>query len=221
MLLQWTVKICVNFWLYLKLNSLQVERKGHRDIIPVDTVSKCYVVWFGSILFRCVLFFSLLLFLQLSFMLTPINAPRDNNRFNRNKSIKAIFNSSSQDLEEKNCKCHSIFLYCHFFSFSLYKKKKKQHLIQGNICDTNANEEKKYAHICAPTLYSMFSLLGQQQEKKKYKRTESYYLFNETHTLTKTWFFFLVNIINEKRNDLTRQRLTCYIYRHILPSNHI
>lgn len=34
-------------------------------------------------------------------------------------------------------------------------------------------------------------------------------------------YSFFVRIINEKRNDLTRQRLTCYIYRHILPSNHI
>lgn len=47
-----------------------------------------------------VLYAFVLLFLQLSFMLTPINAPRDNNRIKRNKKKEAIFNSSNQDLED-------------------------------------------------------------------------------------------------------------------------
>lgn len=59
------------------------------------------------------------------------------------------------------------------------------------------------------------------------RKTESYYLSNG---ILHSWvgffvffliLYFLIKIINEKRNDLTRQRLTCYIYRHILPSNHI
>lgn len=77
----------------------------------------------------------------------------------------------------------------------------------------------KRAHTC------MHEYARAHSPKKTYRnrKTVSHYLSSGAILLDILLYFysFLVKIINEKRNDLTRQRLTCYIHRHILPSNHV
>lgn len=173
-----------------------------------------------------------LLFHQLSFILTPINAPRDNNWFDKNKRNKAILIAEIRIwTKELRTSCHFSFV-CNPATFGISSRQSMRSLCEWRKRERAkkralGREEKKMCTYIRPHCIQCFLYRDRWTKLKAIICPANTHTLSISHTHGHTkndstaFSFLFVNIINEKRNDLTRQRLTCSVCRHILPSNHI